>query len=91
MNYNIGNAPLSWSHLRIVAVASLGQLIGTGLATLVSVIIPLYQLIAHPELSSFMQGLIGAMDLIGIMVGSVIIGKLSDQYGYLHFSVYVLF
>lgn len=85
MNYNIGNAPLSWSHLRIVAVASLGQLIGTGLATLVSVIIPLYQLIAHPELSSFMQGLIGAMDLIGIMVGSVIIGKLSDQYGYLHF------
>lgn len=69
----------------ITAVASLGQLIGTGLATLVSVIIPLYQLIAHPELSSFMQGLVGAMDLIGIMVGSTILGKLSDHYGYIFF------
>ncbi|MDE6533886.1 MAG: sugar porter family MFS transporter [Muribaculaceae bacterium] len=85
MNYTIKNTPLSWRHLRIVAVASLGQLIGTGLATLVSVIIPLYQIIAHPELSSFMQGVIGAMDLIGIMVGSVILGRLSDEYGYLLF------
>ena len=50
-----------------------------------SVIIPLYQLIAHPELTSFMQGLVGAMDLIGIMVGSTILGKLSDHYGYLFF------
>lgn len=85
MDYTINNAPLSWHHIRIVAVASLGQLIGTGLATLVSVIIPLYQIIAHPELSSFMQGVIGAMDLIGIMVGSVILGRLSDEYGYLLF------
>lgn len=83
--YTIDNAPLSWRHIRIVAVASLGQLIGTGLATLVSVIIPLYQILAHPELSSAMQGIIGAMDLIGIMVGSVILGRLSDEYGYLFF------
>ena len=85
MAYNIDNAPLSWRHYYITGVASLGQLIGTGLATLVSIIIPLYQLIAHPELSSFMQGLVGAMDLIGIMVGSTILGKLSDKYGYLLF------
>lgn len=85
MNYTINNAPLSWRHIHIVAIASLGQLIGTGLATLVSVIIPLYQIIAHPELSSAMQGLIGAMDLIGIMVGSAILGNLSDKYGYLFF------
>lgn len=85
MNYTINNAPLTWRHIRIVAIASLGQLIGTGLATLVSVIIPLYQIIAHPELSSAMQGLIGAMDLIGIMVGSAILGNLSDKYGYLFF------
>lgn len=85
MNYTINNAPLTWRHIRIVATASLGQLIGTGLATLVSVIIPLYQIIAHPELSSAMQGLIGAMDLIGIMVGSAILGNLSDKYGYLFF------
>lgn len=85
MSYTIDNAPLTWRHYFITGVASLGQLIGTGLATLVSVIIPLYQLIAHPELSSFMQGLVGAMDLIGIMVGSTILGKLSDKYGYLLF------
>lgn len=85
MAYTIDNAPLTWRHYFITGVASLGQLIGTGLATLVSVIIPLYQLIAHPELSSFMQGLVGAMDLIGIMVGSTILGKLSDKFGYLFF------
>lgn len=85
MSYTIKDAPLSWRHIKIVAIASLGQLIGTGLATLVSVIIPLYQIGAHPELSSAMQGLIGAVDLIGIMVGSTIFGKLSDKYGYLLF------
>lgn len=85
MAFTINNAPLTWRHYFITGVASLGQLIGTGLATLVSVIIPLYQLIAHPELSSFMQGLVGAMDLIGIMVGSTILGKLSDHFGYLFF------
>lgn len=85
MTYNINNAPLSWRHYYITGVASLGQLIGTGLATLVSVILPLYQLISHPELSSVMQGIVGAMDLIGIMVGSTILGKLSDKYGYLFF------
>lgn len=85
MAYTIDNAPLTWRHYFITGVASLGQLIGTGLATLVSVIIPIYQIIAHPELSSFMQGLVGAMDLIGIMVGSTILGKLSDKFGYLFF------
>jgi MFS family permease len=83
MNYELNNAPFSWRHVRIVAVASLGQLIGTGLATLVSVIIPLYQILAHPELSSVMQGLIGAMDLIGIIFGSYILGNLSDRIGYI--------
>lgn len=85
MPFTINNAPLSWRHYFITGVASLGQLIGTGLATLVSVIIPLYQLMAHPELSSVMQGIVGAMDLIGIMVGSTILGSLSDKYGYLLF------
>lgn len=85
MGFTINNAPLSWKHIRIAAIASLGQLIGTGLATLVSVVIPLYQIVAHPALSSIMQGLVGAMDLIGIMVGSAILGRLSDKYGYLAF------
>lgn len=85
MAYTIDNAPLTWRHYLITGVASLGQFIGTGLATLVSVIIPLYQLISHPELSSVMQGVLGAMDLIGIMVGSTILGKLSNHYGYVFF------
>lgn len=85
MNYSINNAPLTWRHIRIVAIASLGQLIGTGLATLVSVIIPLYQIISHQGLSSVMQGIVGSMNLIGIMIGSAIIGRLSDKLGYILF------
>lgn len=81
----LSTMPLGWRHIRIVFTASLGQLIGTALATMVSVMIPLIQILSHPELTSFMQGLMGAMDLIGIALGSVIIGKLTDKYGYLLF------
>lgn len=83
--FTIGNAPLTWRHIAIVAVASLGQLIGCGLATMVSVVIPLIQIVAHPELSSAMQGIVGAADLVGICVGSAIFGRLIDRYGYLLF------
>ena len=73
--------PLGPRHAWVVFVASLGQLIGTGVATLAGVIIPMLNIISRPELSSTMQGIIGAMDLIGIMIGSVILGKLIDKYG----------
>lgn len=72
-------------HYFIVFTASLGQLTGTAVATLAGIIIPMLNIIAHPELSSLMQGLIGGADLIGIAVGSVIFGRLSDRYGYLLF------
>lgn len=72
-------------HYYIVFVASLGQMIGTAVATLAGIIIPMLNIILYPELSSFMQGLIGAVDLIGIVVGSVVFGRLSDRYGYLFF------
>ncbi len=81
----LANMKLSGRHLWIVFVASLGQMIGTAVATLAGIIIPMLNIILHPELSPFMQGLIGAADLIGIMVGSVIFGRLSDRYGYLFF------
>ena len=42
--------------LWIVFVASLGQLIGTALATVAGVIIPMINIMRHPELSSLMQG-----------------------------------
>lgn len=77
--------PLGRRHAWVVFVASLGQLIGTGVATLAGVIIPMLNIVLRPDLSSVMQGLIGAMDLIGIMIGSVILGKLIDKYGYILF------
>ncbi|MCH5217005.1 MAG: MFS transporter [Muribaculaceae bacterium] len=77
--------PLGPRHAWVVFVASLGQLIGTGVATLAGIIIPMLNIISRPELSSALQGVIGAMDLIGIAIGSVIIGKLTDKYGYILF------
>lgn len=85
MSYNVATMPLTWRHIRIVGIASLGQLIGTAVATIAGIIIPLLNIIMHPELSSFMQGLIGAIDLVGICIGSVVFGRLSDKYGYLLF------
>lgn len=82
---NMATMPLTARHWFIVFVASLGQMVGTSVATLVGIIIPLINIIRHPELSSFMQGLIGCIDLVGIAIGSVIFGRLSDKYGYLLF------
>ncbi|MDE5773540.1 MAG: MFS transporter, partial [Muribaculaceae bacterium] len=81
----VATMPLTARHYWIVFVASLGQLIGTTVATIAGIIIPMINILTRPELSSFMQGLIGAADLIGIMVGSVLFGRLSDKYGYLLF------
>lgn len=77
--------PLGKRHLWIVFVASLGQLLGTAVATLAGIIIPMIEIMRRTGLSSFMQGLIGCIDLVGIAIGSVILGKLSDKYGYLLF------
>lgn len=82
---NMATMKMTARHYWIVFVASLGQLIGTAVATVAGVIIPMMNILAHPELSSFIQGLIGCIDLVGIAVGSVILGKLSDRYGYLLF------
>lgn len=83
--YTVADMPFGWRHVWIVSVASLGQLIGTALATVVGIIIPMLQILSHPELPSWLQGLLGAADLIGIAVGAVILGKLSDRWGYLLF------
>lgn len=77
--------PFGRRHAWVVFVSSLGQMIGTGVATLAGVIIPMLNILHHPELSSVMQGIIGAMDLIGIVFGSILFGKLTDKYGYLFF------
>lgn len=82
---NIATMPLRPVHYRVLVTASLGQMIGQGLATLVGIMIPLMQLLLHPELSAGMQGLLGCISLIGLALGALIIGKLSDRYGYLLF------
>lgn len=85
IQYNSANMPLSWRHWWITFVAGLGQLVGTAVATIAGVIIPMILISSDNTLSTSMQGLIGAADLIGIMVGSLVFGKLSDRYGYLLF------
>lgn len=82
---DLATMPLSMRQIYIMIVASLGQFIGQGLATLVGIVIPLIQLMAHPELSSGIQGLMGCISLIGIMLGTVVFGRLSDRFGYLFF------
>lgn len=82
---NVADMPLRWGHFRVLIVASLGQAIGQGLATLVGIIIPMMQLMMHPELSAGMQGTLGCTSLIGLMIGAIVFGKLSDRYGYLLF------
>lgn len=82
---NMDTMPLRWGHFRVLIVASLGQVTGTGLATLVGIILPMIQIIRHPELTSLQQGLVGATSLVGIMLGSMFFGALSDKKGYLFF------
>ena len=77
--------PLRWGHYRVLIIASLGQFLGSALTTLVGVILPLIRLASHDGLSSFQLGFIGTVQLIGIMFGSLLFGRLSDKYGYLLF------
>ena len=85
VSHNLDSIPLRASHFRILFTASLGQLTGAGLSTLVGIVLPLIQLTLHPELSSYAQGLVGCTGLVGITVGSLLFGRLSDRYGYLLF------
>lgn len=71
------------AHFKIIFVASLGQFLGQGLATLVGIVIPLLVLAVPSGIPSGLQGVLGCISLIGIMIGSAVIGNLSDRYGYL--------
>lgn len=84
-NVDMDTMPLRWGHLRVVIVASLGQLTGGALSTLVGVVLPLMQIFEKSHLSSLTQGMLASMSLVGIMVGSIVIGRRSDERGYLHY------
>ncbi len=77
--------PLRWGHIKVLMVASLGQLTGGALATLVGVVLPLMESLTNTHLPAFEQGLLASMSLIGIMVGSIFIGEWSDKRGYLRY------
>lgn len=82
---NMDTMPLRRGHYRVLIVASLGQVAGAALATLVGIILPMLQIVLHPRLPSLGQGLVACTSLVGIMVGSLLIGAWSDKRGYLLF------
>ena len=84
-HFDMNTMPLRKGHYWVLLVASLGQLVGAALATLVGILLPLIQIHLHPELTSIEQGMVCCTSLIGIMVGSFLFGNLSDEYGYLFF------
>ena len=77
--------PLRRGHFRVLVAASLGQVLGAGLATLVGIVIPMIRMLLHPELSSLGQGAVACTSLVGIMVGSMLFGAWSDRRGYLFY------
>ena len=82
---DMATMPLRWGHVKVLMVASLGQLTGGALSTLVGVVLPLMQVLDKEHLSPIEQGTLASMSLVGIMVGSVVIGRWSDRRGYLLF------
>lgn len=79
----IGNLRLRPVHYYILLSASMEQIIGAALSTLAGIMLPMIQLLTQPELPTFVQGLIGAAGLIGIGLGSALIGAVIDRQGYL--------
>ena len=82
VQFDMESMPLRMGHLRVAAVASLEQFAGGALATLVGVVLPMYKLLDQ-QLPAPTQGFVASMSLIGIMVGSLVIGGWSDRRGYL--------
>lgn len=83
MGVQLSTMRLRAANYKVLLVASLGQFLGQGLATLVGIVIPMLQLSVPSELPSGLQGILGCISLIGIMIGSAVIGNLCDRFGYL--------
>lgn len=77
----ISRMSLTLRHWWIELVSSMEQIIGAAQSTIVGIIIPLLNMLLHPELSATVQGIMGAVGLIGIAVGAAVIGPLSDRQG----------
>lgn len=77
--------PLRWGHIRVLIVSSMEQLIGAGVSATAGIILPMMLLAGYDGMSSFLQGVIGSIALVGIALGAVVIGRLSDRQGYLFY------
>lgn len=78
--------PLQWGHFRVLIVGSMEQMIGAALSTIAGIVIPMLRIVLDPRgLSSLEQGIIGASGLVGIAIGSMVIGPMCDRYGYARF------
>ncbi len=80
---DMATMPLTRGHYKVLIAGSMEQIIGAALSTVVGIMIPMIQLVASSTLPSFMQGIMGATSLVGIAVGSTIVGYLADRQGYL--------
>lgn len=81
----VAKLPFGRKHIYYLAVSSMEQLIGSAVAAVIGVMVPMIVLLGTPHLSSFMQGFSAAVSLVGIALGSLIIGSLSDRHGYLFY------
>lgn len=79
----LATMPLRPGHFRVLVTCGLGQVIGTALATVVGIVIPLMQIVGRPELPATMQGVVGCANLAGIAAGASVLGRVADRHGYL--------
>ena len=80
---DMATMPLTKGHYKVLLAGSMEQIIGAALSTVVGVMIPMIQLASAKGLTSFMQGIMGAIALIGIAIGSTVVGYVADRQGYL--------
>lgn len=81
----VSQLPFGRRHVYYLAVSSMEQLIGSAVAAVIGVMVPMIVLVGTPHLSSVMQGVAAAVSLVGIALGSMVMGRLSDRFGYLFY------
>lgn len=75
----IDNSKLSKFHLKTTVAGSAGQFCDGYLLGIIAPALPLF-LVQHP-MSATMVGLVGASTLIGVFLGAMLFGHLTDKYG----------
>lgn len=73
-------AGLSTKQCLILISSSMGQILGAALSSVVGVVLPLLQMNSDNPVSSSELSCVGASALLGITVGSALIGKVSTRF-----------